>query len=133
MYSSGYVTNVAIITGLTGPGDLDPDRQARSCVHCGRQRCFSGAKWRTYRHNDMDHLEKLLRKTREDGSASTILVVADSVFSMDGDVMDLPTTKALCERYGARLMVDEAHSIGVARPRPGMVSRSTSTWSAPSI
>ena len=43
---------------------------------------------------------------------STILVVADSVFSMDGDVMDLPTTKALCERYGARLMVDEAHSIG---------------------
>jgi 7-keto-8-aminopelargonate synthetase-like enzyme len=41
-----------------------------------------------------------------------VLVVADSVFSMDGDIMDLPTTKALCERYGARLMVDEAHSIG---------------------
>ena len=53
-----------------------------------------------------------MRKTREDGYGSTILVVADSVFSMDGDVMDLPTTKALCERYGARLMVDEAHSIG---------------------
>jgi 7-keto-8-aminopelargonate synthetase-like enzyme len=58
----------------------------------------------------MDHLEKLLAKNA--GQFESILVVADSVFSMDGDVMDLPTTKALCERYGARLMVDEAHSIG---------------------
>ena len=71
---------------------------------------LSGAKWRTYRHNDMDHLEKLLAEAQ--GEYNTILVVADSVFSMDGDIMDLPTTKALCERYGARLMVDEAHSIG---------------------
>ncbi len=111
VYSSGYVTNVAIITGLTGPGDLIlMDKLDHASIVDGA--LLSGAKWRTYRHNDMDHLEKLLRKTREDGSASTILVVADSVFSMDGDVMDLPTTKALCERYGARLMVDEAHSIG---------------------
>jgi 7-keto-8-aminopelargonate synthetase-like enzyme len=71
---------------------------------------LSGAKWRTYRHNDMDHLRSLLAKAR--GEYKTILVVADSVFSMDGDVMDLPDTKTLCERYGARLMVDEAHSIG---------------------
>jgi 8-amino-7-oxononanoate synthase len=111
VYSSGYVTNVAIITGLTGPGDLIlMDKLDHASIVDGA--LLSGAKWRTYRHNDMDHLEKLLRKTREEGSASTILVVADSVFSMDGDVMDLPTTKALCERYGARLMVDEAHSIG---------------------
>jgi 7-keto-8-aminopelargonate synthetase-like enzyme len=46
------------------------------------------------------------------GNYGTVLVVADSVFSMDGDIMDLPTTRALCDRYGARLMVDEAHSIG---------------------
>lgn len=109
VYASGYVTNVAIITALTGPGDLVlMDKLDHASIVDG---CLlSGAKWRTYRHNDMDHLEKLLVKSR--GEYGTTLVVADSVFSMDGDVMDLPTTKALCERYGARLMVDEAHSIG---------------------
>ena len=111
VYSSGYVTNVAIITGLTGPGDLIlMDKLDHASIVDGA--LLSGAKWRTYRHNDMDHLGKLLRRARDDSSVATILVVADSVFSMDGDVMDLPTTKALCERYGARLMVDEAHSIG---------------------
>jgi glycine C-acetyltransferase len=109
VYSSGYVTNVAIITGMTGPNDLVlMDKLDHASIVDG---CLlSGAKWHTYRHNDMDHLEKLLAKNA--GQFESILVVADSVFSMDGDVMDLPTTKALCERYGARLMVDEAHSIG---------------------
>ena len=109
VYSSGYVTNIAIITGLTGPGDLVlMDKLDHASIVDG---CLlSGAKWHTYRHNDMDHLEKLLAKNA--GQYNTILVVADSVFSMDGDVMDLPRTKELCERYGARLMVDEAHSIG---------------------
>ncbi len=109
VYSSGYVTNVAIITGLTGPGDLVlMDKLDHASIVDG---CLlSGAKWGTYRHNDMNHLEKLLAKNA--GNYNTILVIADSVFSMDGDLMDLPSTKALCERYGARLMVDEAHSIG---------------------
>jgi glycine C-acetyltransferase len=109
VYSSGYVTNIAIITGLTGPGDLVlMDKLDHASIVDG---CLlSGAKWRTYRHNDMDHLEKILAK--EAGNYGTILVVADSVFSMDGDVMDLPKTRELCDRYGARLMVDEAHSIG---------------------
>jgi 8-amino-7-oxononanoate synthase len=111
VYSSGYVTNIAIITGLTGPGDLIlMDKLDHASIVDGA--LLSGAKWRTYRHNDMDHLGKLLRKAREDSTVGTILVAADSVFSMDGDVMDLPATKALCECYGARLMVDEAHSIG---------------------
>jgi 8-amino-7-oxononanoate synthase len=111
VYSSGYVTNVAIITGLTGPGDLIlMDKLDHASIVDGA--LLSGAKWRTYRHNDMDHLEKLLRKARTDDDGNTILVVADSVFSMDGDVMDLPATRDLCDRYGARLMVDEAHSIG---------------------
>ncbi|HSK47082.1 MAG TPA: pyridoxal phosphate-dependent aminotransferase family protein [Coriobacteriia bacterium] len=109
VYSSGYVTNVAIITALTGPGDLVlMDKLDHASIVDG---CLlSGAKWRTYRHNDMEHLEKLLEKSQ--GEYGTMLVVADSVFSMDGDIMDLPSTKALCERYGARLMVDEAHSVG---------------------
>lgn len=109
VYSSGYVTNMAIITGLTGPGDLVlMDKLDHASIVDG---CLlSGAKWRTYRHNDMEHLEALLAKAQ--GQYGTVLVVADSVFSMDGDVMDLPTTKELCMRYGARLMVDEAHSVG---------------------
>jgi 8-amino-7-oxononanoate synthase len=109
VYSSGYVTNVAIITGLTGPGDLVlMDKLDHASIVDGA--LLSGAKWRTYRHNDMGHLEKLLASAQ--GEYNTVLVVADSVFSMDGDIMDLPSTKALCQRYGARLMVDEAHSIG---------------------
>ena len=109
VYSSGYVTNIAIITGLTGPGDLVlMDKLDHASIVDG---CLlSGAKWRTYRHNDMEHLEKLLSQAA--GEYNTILVVADSVFSMDGDIMDLPTTRELCDRYGARLMVDEAHSVG---------------------
>lgn len=109
VYSSGYVANVAILTGLVGPGDLVlMDKLDHASIVDG---CLlSGAKWRTYRHNDMDHLEKLLAQAA--GQYETVLVVADSVFSMDGDVMDLPTTRALCDKYDARLMVDEAHSIG---------------------
>ncbi|HEX9094299.1 MAG TPA: pyridoxal phosphate-dependent aminotransferase family protein [Coriobacteriia bacterium] len=109
VYSSGYVTNIAIITGLTGPGDLVlMDKLDHASIVDG---CLlSGSKWKTYRHNDMAHLEKLLAEAR--GQYSTMLVVADSVFSMDGDIMDLPATRALCDRFGARLMVDEAHSVG---------------------
>lgn len=109
VYSSGYVTNVAIITGLTGPGDLVlMDKLDHASIVDG---CLlSGAKWRTYRHNDMAHLEKLLADAA--GAYNTVLVVADSVFSMDGDVVDLPAVRSLCDRYGARLMIDEAHSIG---------------------
>jgi 8-amino-7-oxononanoate synthase len=109
VYSSGYVTNIAMITGLTGPGDLVlMDKLDHASIVDG---CLlSGAKWRTYRHNDMEHLEKMLFDAQ--GEYSTILVVADSVFSMDGDVMDLPRTRELCDRFNARLMVDEAHSVG---------------------
>ncbi len=109
VYSSGYVANIAIITGLMGPGDLVlMDKLDHASIVDG---CLlSGAKWKTYRHNDMEHLGKLLAVA--EGEYQTVLVVADSVFSMDGDVMDLPATAEMCRRHGARLMVDEAHSIG---------------------
>ena len=109
VFSSGYITNIAIITGLTGPGDLVlMDKLDHASIVDG---CLlSGAKWKTYRHNDVAHLEKLLKDAA--GDYATIMVVADSVFSMDGDIMDLPAIRALCDTYGARLMVDEAHSVG---------------------
>jgi glycine C-acetyltransferase len=71
---------------------------------------LSGANMLRFRHNDMDELERCLQKA---GDEAAKLVVVDAVFSMDGDIIDLPHTVELCRRYGAWLMVDEAHSIGV--------------------
>ena len=71
---------------------------------------MSGAKFLRFRHNDMEGLEERLQQVPE-GSAK--MVVVDSVFSMDGDIIDFPQIVALCRKYGAWLMVDEAHSVGV--------------------
>jgi 7-keto-8-aminopelargonate synthetase-like enzyme len=71
---------------------------------------MSGAEFRRYRHNDMAHLEGLLKNAPSDVAK---LVIADSVFSMDGDIIDLPKMVELCKKYNAWLMIDEAHSLGV--------------------
>jgi glycine C-acetyltransferase len=71
---------------------------------------MSGAEFRRFRHNDMADLEKRLEQVPPDRST---LVIADAVFSMDGDIIDLPTMVKLCQKYGAWLMIDEAHSVGV--------------------
>jgi glycine C-acetyltransferase len=68
------------------------------------------AKFVRFRHNDMDHLERRLREANPDGRK---LVVADAVFSMDGDIINLPEMARICQKYDAYLMIDEAHSIGV--------------------
>jgi glycine C-acetyltransferase len=71
---------------------------------------MSGAEFRRFRHNDMADLEKRLEQVPPDRST---LVIADAVFSMDGDIIDLPAMVKLCQKYGAWLMIDEAHSVGV--------------------
>jgi 7-keto-8-aminopelargonate synthetase-like enzyme len=71
---------------------------------------MSGAKFVRFVHNDMSALEQRLKQC-EPGSAK--LVVADAVFSMDGDIIDFPKMVALCRKYNAWLMIDEAHSVGV--------------------
>ena len=76
---------------------------------------LSGAKLRPFRHNRMDKLEKMLGRAAEDGGG--VLVVVDGVFSMEGDVCDLPRIVELCRAHGARLMVDEAHGAGVLGAR----------------
>jgi 8-amino-7-oxononanoate synthase len=76
---------------------------------------LSGAKLRAFRHNRLDLLEKRLQAAQDDGGG--ILVVVDGVFSMEGDVAPLPAIADLCARYGARLMVDEAHALGVLGER----------------
>jgi len=71
---------------------------------------MSGAEFRRFKHNDMQHLETMLKGVPEGVSK---MVVADSVFSMDGDIIDLPKVVELCKKYNAWLMMDEAHSVGV--------------------
>src|SRR5690606_11479058 len=76
---------------------------------------LSRAKMRPFRHNKLDKLERALGRAQEDGGG--VLVVVDGVYSMEGDVAPLPEISELCDRYGARLMVDEAHGAGVLGAR----------------
>jgi len=108
-FSSGYSTNLTVVSTLMGRGDyVFSDKLNHASIVDG---CLmSGAEFRRFRHNDMEHLEGLLRNAPADVSK---LVIADSVFSMDGDIIDLPGVVALCRKYNAWLMIDEAHSVGV--------------------
>jgi glycine C-acetyltransferase len=108
-FSSGYVTNLAVISTIVGRRDIvlcDKYNHASIVDGC----LLSGAELKRFRHNDMDHLENLLKRY---SNRSTKLVIADAVFSMDGDIIDLPAVVELCRKYGAWLMMDEAHSVGV--------------------
>jgi 8-amino-7-oxononanoate synthase len=108
-YSSGYVTNLAAISTMVGRHDvvicdkLDHASIVDGCL-------LSGADLLRFRHNDMADLESCLKRS---SGRPARLVVVDAVFSMDGDITNLPEVVDLCRRYDAWLMVDEAHSIGV--------------------
>ena len=108
-YSSGYATNLTVVSTLMGRGDyVFSDKLNHASIVDG---CLmSGAEFRRFRHNDMEHLEGLLKNAPADVAK---LVIADSVFSMDGDIIDLPKMLELTKKYKAWLMIDEAHSIGV--------------------
>jgi 8-amino-7-oxononanoate synthase len=108
-YTSGYVTNLTVVSTLVGRGDyVISDKLNHASIVDG---CLmSGATFLRFRHNDMESLESRLQQVPE-GAAK--LVIADSVFSMDGDIIDLPKMVELCRRYDAWLMIDEAHSLGV--------------------
>lgn len=107
--SSGYVTNLSTIASLLRRGDTvicDKLNHASIVDGC----LLSQAKFVRFRHNDMDHLE---RRLMEADPGARKLVIADAVFSMDGDIINLPEMVRLCRKHGAYLMIDEAHSIGV--------------------
>jgi 8-amino-7-oxononanoate synthase len=108
-YTSGYSTNLTVITALMGRGDyVVSDKLNHASIVDG---CLmSGAEFRRFKHNDMQDLEHRLQQIPRDAAC---LVISDAVFSMDGDVIDLPHTTKLCKKYGAYLMIDEAHSVGV--------------------
>ncbi|MFJ5709408.1 aminotransferase class I/II-fold pyridoxal phosphate-dependent enzyme [Streptomyces sp. NPDC093105] len=110
--SSGFVTNYSVLSAITGPGTWvysDELNHASIVDGCMAAKTL-GATVRVYRHNHMAHLAELLAQAPAD---ATKIVVADGVFSMDGDVFDLPGAHELCRRHDAMLVVDEAHSLGV--------------------
>ena len=112
--TTGYQANLGCIGTILEPGDTvicDSGDHASILDGCR----LSGARLRPFRHNRMDKLETMLERAAQDGGG--VLVVVDGVFSMEGDVCDLPAIVELCGRYGARLMVDEAHGVGVLGAR----------------
>jgi len=108
-FTSGYATNLTVISTLMGRGDyVLSDKLNHASIVDG---CLmSGAEFRRFKHNDMEDLDHRLGQI-PDGASK--LVVADAVFSMDGDVIDLPRMVEVCKKHGAYLMMDEAHSLGV--------------------
>jgi 8-amino-7-oxononanoate synthase len=114
VFTTGHQANVGALGTILAPGDTviaDSGDHASILDGC----LLSGAKMRGFRHNRMDLLEKRLRSAESDGGG--VLVVVDGVFSTEGDVAPLPEIVELCARFGARLMVDEAHALGVLGAR----------------
>lgn len=108
-FSSGFLANVSTIASVVARQDVVIcDKLNHASIVDGCQ--ISQAEFVRFRHNDMEHLEKRLA---EHEHRRLKLVVVDAVFSMDGDIINLPEVSRLCRRYGALLMVDEAHSLGV--------------------
>ncbi len=112
-FNSGYHANVGVLSAVVGPGDLVlMDRNCHASIIDGVR--LSGARFKRFGHNDMGHLERLLLANQD--ISGVILVVTESLFSMDGDLAPLADIVTLCRRYGAALMVDEAHALGVLGP-----------------
>src|SRR5579884_1609683 len=114
VFTTGHQANLGALGTILGPSDTvvaDSGDHASILDGC----ILSRAKLRAFRHNRIDRLERTLEKAALDGGG--VLVVVDGVFSMEGDVAPLPEIAELCERFGARLMVDEAHALGVLGER----------------
>jgi 8-amino-7-oxononanoate synthase len=114
VFSTGQQANVGTLSTLLAPGDtVVVDSGDHASLLDGA--LLSRAKLRAFRHNRMDKLESTLVKAAADGGG--VMVVVDGIFSMEGDIAPLREIAALCERFGARLMVDEAHAVGVLGAR----------------
>jgi 8-amino-7-oxononanoate synthase len=114
VFTTGHQANLGALGTILAPGDTvvaDSGDHASILDGC----ILSRAKLRPFRHNRIDRLERTLEKAATDGGG--VLVVVDGVFSMEGDVAPLPEIAELCRKFGARLMVDEAHALGVLGQR----------------
>ncbi len=115
IFSTGFQSNLSIISSIAGRGDyILSDSMNHASIVDGTRLSF--AKTYKYRHNDMQDLERLLQNCAKDEKAG-ILIVTDGVFSMEGEICNLPEIVRLARRYGARILVDDAHAIGVLGER----------------
>ncbi len=109
IFSTGYQTNLGTIASLVGRGDtVFTDRLNHACIIDGCQMSFGEVV--RFRHQDYENLEQRLSKSDPERGK---LIVVDGIFSMEGDIADLQTLTKLCEKFGCRLMIDDAHSLGV--------------------
>ena len=112
IFSTGYMANVGAIAALAGPGDvIFSDRLNHASIMDGIK--LSGANLERFPHRDLNRLEKMLKQA---SAGKRRLIITDSVFSVDGDLAPLKEIVELKERYGAWLMIDEAHATGVLGP-----------------
>jgi 8-amino-7-oxononanoate synthase len=111
VFSTGFQVNLGVISALAGKDDvIIIDKMDHASIIDGCRLSFSEVK--KFRHNDMNDLERLLREYESKDK----LIVVDGVFSMEGDIARLPEIITLAKQYGARVMVDDAHGIGVLGP-----------------
>jgi len=109
VFSTGYQTNLGIMSALLGRNDVVVlDKWDHASIVDGTR--LGMAEVKRFKHNDMDHLKKVLDQIPKDKG---ILIVVDGVFSMEGDIANLPELVKIKKEYGARLMVDDAHSVGI--------------------
>jgi 8-amino-7-oxononanoate synthase len=114
VFTTGYQANLGVLSAMLQTGDtVICDAGDHASLLDGIQ--LSGAKVRPFRHGRLDKLESMLDRAQSDGGG--VLVVVDGVYSMEGDIADLPRIAELTKAYGARLMVDEAHGVGVLGTR----------------
>jgi len=109
VFSTGYQTNVGTISAIVGKDDIAiVDKEDHASIIDGCKMSFG--KMERFKHNDLEDLEKILKKLPEDKGK---IVIVDGVYSMTGEIAPLPEIIEICKKYKARLMVDDAHSIGV--------------------
>jgi 8-amino-7-oxononanoate synthase len=112
VYSTGYGANLGLISGIVGRGEtVFLDKLDHACIVDGAKLSYGDTE--RFNHADLGALERLLRRS---DSAKGRLVMVDGVYSMEGDIADLPGLTKLCQKYGAALGVDDAHSLGVLGP-----------------
>jgi 8-amino-7-oxononanoate synthase len=108
VFATGYQTNLGAISALVGRNDVAIiDKYDHASIIDGCRLSFGQVK--KFRHNDMNDLERILKGDVEKGK----LIIVDGIFSMEGDIADLPSIVKLAKAYGARVMVDDAHAVGV--------------------